>query len=244
MLHIKKFKLYEPSSNAIDGVLYLKSEDEKDWYEIQSQFAKDTLKVMFDDNGLVISCSRDASLLFPVNCGVLEVESETDDLLGCYVVNGNIVKEEKPSEYHEWDGSKWVVSQDKRNELLNSQRAEIRAAINKKRDDCVNGGVFVPKINKWVDTDGKGRSTLVEIKADFDLNGKDNTYTLICADNTAQVIHFEDFKAVWNAVKTLKEKMYENAYMHKLLLEQSANPKDYNWSSGWSKTYQEHLEGK
>lgn len=243
MLYINKFKLYEPS-NAIDGVLYLKSEDEKDWYEIQSEFSKDTLKVMFDDNGLVISCSRDVSLLFPVNCGVLEVESGTDDLLGCYVVNGNIVKEEKPSEYHEWDGGKWVVSQDKRNELLNAQRSEIRAAINKKRDDCVNGGVFVPLINKWVDTDDKGRSTLVEIKADFDLNGKDNTYTLICADNTAQVIHFEEFKAVWNAVKTLKEKMYENAYMHKLLLEQSANPKDYNWSSGWSKTYQEHLEGK
>lgn len=244
MLHIKKFKTYEPSSNAIDGVLYLRSEDGKDWYEIQSQFAKDTLKVMFDDNGLVISCSRDVSLLFPVNCGVLEVESETDDLLGCYVVNGSIVKEEKPSEYHEWDGDKWVVPQEKQKDLLDAERVEIRAAINEKRDGCVNGGVFVPEINKWVDTDDKGRSTLVEIKADFDLNGKDNTYTLICADNTAQVIHFEEFKAVWNAVKTLKEKMYENAYMHKLLLEQSANPKDYNWSSGWSKTYQEHLEGK
>lgn len=244
MLHIKKFKTYEPSSNAIDGVLYLRSEDGKDWYEIQPQFSDNTLKVMFDDDGLVVSCSRDASSLFPVDCGVLEVESDTDDLLGCYVINGKLIMEKKPSEYHEWDGDKWVVSQDKRNELLNAQRAEIRAAINKKRDDCVNGGVFVPLINKWVDTDDKGRSTLVEIKADFDLNGKDNTYTLICADNTAQVIHFEEFKAVWNAVKTLKEKMYENAYMHKLLLEQSANPKEYNWSSGWSKTYQEYLEGK
>ena len=24
-------------------------------------------------------------------------------------------------------------------------------------------------------------------------------------------------------------------------LEQSENPTDYNWSTGWSKTYQEHL---
>lgn len=118
MLYINKFKPYEPSSNAIDGVLYLKSEDEKDWYEIQSQFAKDTLKVMFDDNGLVISCSRDVSLLFPVNYGVLEVESETDDLLGCYVVNGNIVKEKKPSEYHKWGGKDWVISPAKMTALL------------------------------------------------------------------------------------------------------------------------------
>lgn len=140
-----------------------------------------------------------------------------------------------------WNGTEWVISKEKQAELIVNQRAEIRAQINAKRDECVNGGAFVPEINKWVDTDDKGRSTLVEIKADFDLNGKNNTYTLICADNTAQVIHFEEFKAVWNAVKTLKEKMYENAYMHKVLLEQSENPTDYNWSTGWSKTYQEHL---
>lgn len=148
-----------------------------------------------------------------------------------------------PSEFHIFDKEKkqFVISKEKQAELLIKQRAEIRAQINAKRDECVNGGVFVPEINKWVDTDDKGRSTLVEIKADFDLNGKNNTYTLICADNTAQVIHFEEFKAVWNAVKTLKEKMYENAYMHKVLLEQSENPTDYNWSTGWSKTYQEHL---
>lgn len=149
----------------------------------------------------------------------------------------------QPSETHELnlDTLRWEISVEKQAELLIKQRAEIRAQINAKRDECVNGGVFVPEINKWVDTDDKGRSTLVEIKADFDLNGKNNTYTLICADNTAQVIHFEEFKAVWDAVKILKEKMYENAYMHKVLLEQSENPTDYNWSTGWSKTYQEHL---
>lgn len=244
MLYINKFKLYEPSSNAINGVLYLKSEDEKDWYEIQSQFSKDTLKVMFDDSGLIISSSRDVSSLFPLNCGVLEIDTKEDNLNGSYVINGKFVNIPKPSEFHEWNGVEWIIQAEKKAELIRKQKDDIRAEINAKRDACVNGGVFVPEINKWVDTDDKGRSTLVEIKADFDLNGNDNTYTLICADNTAQVIRFEDFKAVWNAVKTLKEKMYENAYMHKLLLEQSASPKDYNWSSGWSKTYQEHLEGK
>lgn len=154
-----------------------------------------------------------------------------------------VLVDPQPSAAHELnlETLQWIISKEKQAELLIKQRAEIRAQINAKRDECVNGGVFVPEINKWVDTDDKGRSTLVEIKADFDLNGKNNTYTLICADNTAQVIHFEEFKAAWNAVKTLKEKMYENAYMHKVLLEQSENPTDYNWSTGWSKTYQEHL---
>ena len=166
---------------------------------------------------------------------------------GCkIIVNGNNLSLTPPIPGQEyiWNGSEWVVSEDRKAELLTRQRNEVRALINAKRDECVNGGVFVPLINKWVDTDDKGRSTLVEIKADFDINGKNSTYTLICADNTAQTINFEQFKAVWNAAKTLKESMYENAHMHKTLLDKSNNPKDYDWSSGWVKTYREHLEGK
>lgn len=166
---------------------------------------------------------------------------------GCkIIVNGNNLSLTPPIPGQEyiWNGSVWIVSEERKAELLARQRNEVRALINAKRDECVNGGVFVPLINKWVDTDDKGRSTLVEIKADFDINGKNNTYTLICADNTAQTINFEQFKAVWNAAKTLKERMYENAYMHKTLLDKSNNPKDYDWSSGWVKTYREHLEGK
>lgn len=125
MLYIKKFKTYEPSSNAIDGVLYLRNEDGKDWYEIQPQFSDNTLKVMFDDDGLVVSCSRDASSLFPVDCGVLEVESDTDDLLGCYVINGKLITEKKPSEYHEWDGKDWAISPAKMTALLAEKRDSL-----------------------------------------------------------------------------------------------------------------------
>lgn len=144
-----------------------------------------------------------------------------------------------------WGGEKWVIDEDKQAELLAQQRNQIRTQINAKRDGCVNGGVYVPAIQKWVDTDEKGRATLVEIKADFDLNGKEDNgepriFTLICADNTAEPLDFDKFKAVWNAVKNLKEKMFENAYMHKVLLEVEENPTEYDWSIGWSETYEEH----
>ena len=147
----------------------------------------------------------------------------------------------RPSPECEWNekAEKWEVSKEKLTALLAEQRAQIRAKINAKRDACVDGGAYVAAIDKWVDSDEKGRATLVEIKADFDLNGKDNTYTLICADNSAKTINFDEFKAVWDAVKTLKEKMFENAYMHKILLEQAENPLEYDWSIGWSKTYDE-----
>ncbi|WP_052125238.1 DUF4376 domain-containing protein [Gallibacterium anatis] len=151
-----------------------------------------------------------------------------------------------PSQYHIWNGTEWVISDEGEAELLAQQRNQIRNAINTKRDACVNGGVYVPAIQKWVDTDEKGRATLVEIKADFDLNGKTEEngepriFTLICADNTAQPLDFDKFKAVWNAAAKLKESMFENAYMHKILLEQAEKPLEYDWSIGWSQTYEDY----
>lgn len=159
--------------------------------------------------------------------------------------SGNpVLIEQQPSAGHELnlDTLQWVISPQKQTALLAAQRAEVRAKINAKRDECVNGGVYVSAIDKWIDSDDQGRSTLVEIKADFDLNGKDNTYTLICADNTAKTINFNEFKAAWDAAKNLKEKMFENAYMHKVLLEQSADPLNYDWSIGWATTYAESVK--
>ncbi|WP_242510566.1 DUF4376 domain-containing protein [Avibacterium paragallinarum] len=157
-----------------------------------------------------------------------------------------VLIEPQPSPYHRLQGGKWVMDEARQGERLCEQRNQVRSKINAKRDACVNGGVYVPAIEKWVDTDEKGRATLVEIKADFDLNGKTEEngepriFTLICADNTAQPLDFDKFKAVWNAAKTLKEKMFENAYMHKVLLEAEENPTEYDWSIGWSQTYEEY----
>ncbi|MEE6071667.1 DUF4376 domain-containing protein, partial [Avibacterium paragallinarum] len=164
-----------------------------------------------------------------------------------WLKEGKIIEQGyRPSVYHQWNGEKWALNKTQQANLLTEQQTQVRSKINAKRDSCVNGGVYVPKIGKWVDTDEKGRATLVEIKADFDLNGKTEEngepriFTLICADNTAEPLDFDKFKAVWNAAKTLKEKMFENAYMHKILLEQAENPLEYDWSIGWSQTYEEY----
>lgn len=156
------------------------------------------------------------------------------------VMNGTLtLTSVKPSAYHSWNGSQWVLSEENQRVEKAGRQARMRAMINAKRDACVNGGVYVPAIDKWVDTDDNGRATLVEIKADFDLNGKDSTYTLICADNTAKTITFDEFKAVWDAVKNLKEAMFENAYMHKVLMMATDNPLEYDYSVGWVTPYRE-----
>ncbi|EEW8571409.1 phage tail protein, partial [Escherichia coli] len=64
---IKSFKLYPPEKPDVPGAMYLKSEDGQDWYECQSLFSAETLKLVYDSNGIITSISKDVSMLWPVN---------------------------------------------------------------------------------------------------------------------------------------------------------------------------------
>lgn len=74
---LKNFRSYMPDiDNQFlgDSVIYLKSDDGQDWYKSQSEFSPDTLKLSYDDRGVISSCSKDVSMLWPVGLSVAEVE--------------------------------------------------------------------------------------------------------------------------------------------------------------------------
>lgn len=136
MQYIKKFTLYTPDVKPFgESAVYLKDENGLDWYESQSQFSANTLKVMFDDNGLIISSSRDVSSLFPLNCGVLEIDTEENNLDGLYVINGKLVKTPKPSEFHEWNGAEWVISKEKQAALFADRKDKLLDKLANKADE-------------------------------------------------------------------------------------------------------------
>ncbi|EIG4728797.1 phage tail protein, partial [Escherichia coli] len=70
---IKSFKLYTPEKSDVPGAMYLKSEDGQDWYECQSLFSAETLKVVYNSAGVITGISRVASVLWPVGQSVVEV---------------------------------------------------------------------------------------------------------------------------------------------------------------------------
>ena len=135
MQYIKKFTPYNPDVKPFgESAIYLKDENGLDWYESQAQFSANTLKVMFDDNGLIISSSRDVSSLFPLNCGVLEIDSEENNLDGLFVINGKLVNIPKPSEFHEWNGVEWVISKEKQAELFTDRKDKLLDKLANKVD--------------------------------------------------------------------------------------------------------------
>ncbi|UAN42641.1 MULTISPECIES: tail fiber assembly protein [unclassified Enterobacter] len=91
MQNIKNFKVVSPSGDQIkkfsndSGLtpLFLISEDGKDWYECQSLFSDDTIKIMYDENGIICSVVDEpipergniyaVSMFYPENMSVAEV---------------------------------------------------------------------------------------------------------------------------------------------------------------------------
>lgn len=86
MKDYKNFKTYQPddevrqSLQAEHGVIFFKSESGEDWYEIQKTFSPDTLKVAYDQDGIIRSISDDVSMLTPENLSVAEVENSEQNL--------------------------------------------------------------------------------------------------------------------------------------------------------------------
>ncbi|HFS3126571.1 TPA: DUF4376 domain-containing protein [Escherichia coli] len=91
-MHIKNFRQYTPENPDVPGAMYLKSEDGQDWYECQSLFSAETLKVVYNSAGVITGISRVASVLWPVNQSVVEVadteENRKADISGRWGFDG------------------------------------------------------------------------------------------------------------------------------------------------------------
>lgn len=146
----------------------------------------------------------------------------------------------RPSSYHTWTGTAWSISDEDKQVLLSRQRQQVRDAINALRDKKINGGVYVPAIDKWIDTDATAERNILSVKATFDLMGeqvKEIPWTF--ADNSVDMINKEKLLVIWQVLMEAKTGNHDNALKHKAMVEQVENPLEYDYSSGWTQTYEE-----
>ncbi|ECV9894237.1 TPA: tail fiber assembly protein [Salmonella enterica subsp. enterica serovar Mississippi] len=101
MMHLKNISVGNPKTMAQfqltkrSGVIWLYSEDGKNWYEEQKNFAADTLKIAYDQNGVIVNISRDVSTINPTGLSVVELPNVTAnrraDIYGGWVFDGDKV---------------------------------------------------------------------------------------------------------------------------------------------------------
>lgn len=92
MKKYNNFAVYTPAEPIAEGVTYLKDDSGLDWYESQKNFANDTLKIVFNSDGVIVSISHDVSALWPVDNSVAEIACDDIpkglDIIGGWVFDG------------------------------------------------------------------------------------------------------------------------------------------------------------
>lgn len=104
MQHIKNFIKTPPKTpeqlelQKKHNVMFLYSETGKEWYDCQSEFNADTIKLAYDVDGVIrsIASNNDVSTLWPDGLSVVEVANTTANrranISGDWVFDGKAVK--------------------------------------------------------------------------------------------------------------------------------------------------------
>lgn len=75
MKTMKNLQQYIPDEPQLGAsVIYLRCEEGKDWYQSQSEFSAETIKLAVNSSGVICALSDDVSRLWPVGLTVVEVD--------------------------------------------------------------------------------------------------------------------------------------------------------------------------
>ncbi len=105
MMHLKNIKAGNPKTpeqyqlTKKAGVVWLYTEDGKNWYEEQKNFQPDTIKIAYDKNNVIVTVSKDVSTINPEGLSVVEVSDITanrraDNNGNWMFLDGKVVKRE------------------------------------------------------------------------------------------------------------------------------------------------------
>lgn len=81
MQHLKNLKKYTPDDEDSlflmneHGAEFFISDDGRDWYKSQSDFLPNTLKVAYDEAGIIRCISNDVSTIYPRDFSIVEVKT-------------------------------------------------------------------------------------------------------------------------------------------------------------------------
>ncbi|AIU72964.1 tail fiber assembly protein [Hafnia alvei] len=147
-MQLLNLKIYEPTQKLSDDALHLIDENGLDWYESQSKFKDNTLKIACDDQAIIRSSSFDVSMLWPVSLSVFEVDKNK-------IPKGF---PEQPDDNWIFDGKKLAPREVPKSELLaqaEETRAQLMAEANQK----------ITPLQDASDLDIATEDELIELKA-------------------------------------------------------------------------------
>lgn len=157
-------------------------------------------------------------------CGQRSADSDGNPILIPYA----------PSEYHTWNGTEWIISEEKQAELLAIQQAEVWERIKEYRYNRSLGGVYIVSVDKWFQTGEEEKTKYLGLSQVIDKLGSiswktfENDFVEMTPDLLAKI--FAEMVRAENAD-------HVNAERHKVAMMQSDKPLEYDYTAGWERRY-------
>lgn len=144
----------------------------------------------------------------------------------------------RPSEYHEWDGKKWKIGKEAAARKKADAVAAVWEKIKQKRHQNLRGGVYVESVGKWFHNTDEARQqytfmrTLPQLPPDLMWKTMDGGFVNL----TRPLLDELSLKLLAD-----EQQDFANAERHRVLMEQSDDPENYDYSDGWTENYREEV---
>ncbi|EPX3668825.1 tail fiber assembly protein [Citrobacter koseri] len=130
MQHLKNLKKYTPDDAynlfLMDehGAEFFISDDGRDWYESQAAFLPDTLKVAYDEAGIIRCISNDVTAIYPRDFSIVEVKATAKNKMAD--ISGEWVFKDGKIQQRQYSQNELIEqAETKKTELLSAAAAAI-----------------------------------------------------------------------------------------------------------------------
>lgn len=157
---------------------------------------------------------------------------------GCYllVADGQVITTPpRPTADHSWDGQAWVISPERAAALKAARQAEMWEHIKIKRHDNLRGGVYIRSIGKWMHTNDESRTQYLALGLLPTLPENLRWKTM---ENDFVPMSKALLQEIYLTMLADEQADFANAERHKAAMEAADNPLEYDYSDGWTQTYQ------
>ncbi|HHT7758141.1 DUF4376 domain-containing protein [Pasteurella multocida] len=162
------------------------------------------------------------------------VDLESKQLILCQ--GEYILVDRQPSELHVWNCDQWVLDEEKQAQLLAIQQTEMWEKIKKKRYENGLGGVYIARVGKWFQTGEEEKTKYLGLDKVIDSLGEINWK---CYDNSFIKMDRTLLNEIFLAMVVTENADHINAEKHRAEMLKSADPLNYDFSTGWSANYEE-----
>ncbi|HDR1224613.1 TPA: DUF4376 domain-containing protein [Pasteurella multocida] len=166
----------------------------------------------------------------------VESESELDTKQLIYFQSQYILVDRQPTELHIWNGNEWVLDEEKQAQLLATQQTEMWEKIKKKRYENGLGGVYIARVGKWFQTGEEEKTKYLGLDKVIDSLGEINWK---CYDNSFIKMNRTLLNEIFLQMVVTENADHINAEKHRAEMLKSADPLNYDFSTGWSANYEE-----